>query len=265
MVGTISSALDIKELGFSRVILHKRHHIDILVFSKVARFRAFKPRRRWWRWRAPPASVAQLRLGGHQTALSTMPLANLAMVFPVQGAIRSRSRIFFGPMGSASTMLFQGFRPVISSMCRRTGGGAKPSVGIITPGRQWGKYPPRLLILISSLNISSRVVRPGHRHRSSYPATPFSLRLYGHLLPNNPLIDPGQDSPGARGATFRKAGQQHRLKSRWRAAKIHPGGSQVDDNGPWAKSFSVEASSTGAGTVLKTKSNLGACRAISFI
>lgn len=37
--------------------------------------------------------------------VSAMPLANLPKVFPVHGAMTSRSRIFLGPMGSAAAMV----------------------------------------------------------------------------------------------------------------------------------------------------------------
>ena len=50
------------------------------------------------------------------TEVSVMALANFARVLPVHGATTMISHIFFGPMGSASTMDLIIFRPQISSI-----------------------------------------------------------------------------------------------------------------------------------------------------
>ena len=49
------------------------------------------------------------------TVVSVIPLAILAKVLPVQGAIIKASRLIFGPSGSASTIEFMTLLPVIFS------------------------------------------------------------------------------------------------------------------------------------------------------
>ena len=45
------------------------------------------------------------------TGVSTIPVASLASVLPVQGATTNRSRSFFGPIGSVSVMVCSGNLP----------------------------------------------------------------------------------------------------------------------------------------------------------
>ena len=52
------------------------------------------------------------------TAVSVMPQASLPSVFPVQGAMMSRSSSFLGPMGSASRMEEMTRRSQIRSISR---------------------------------------------------------------------------------------------------------------------------------------------------
>lgn len=60
-----------------------------------------------------------------QTAVSVMPLASLASVFPVQGLTISASSDSFGPSGSASVMLCMTRCPVTSS-ARTSRASARP-------------------------------------------------------------------------------------------------------------------------------------------
>ena len=49
-----------------------------------------------------------------QTEVSTIPAASFARVFPVQGATKSTSNIFFGPIGSVEVMSCSTVFPVMS-------------------------------------------------------------------------------------------------------------------------------------------------------
>ena len=48
------------------------------------------------------------------TGVSAMPWESFARVLPVQGAMTSASKSFFGPMGSTAAMVQSGSRPHIS-------------------------------------------------------------------------------------------------------------------------------------------------------
>ena len=59
------------------------------------------------------SSFLRCALAAINTAESVIPFASLASVLPVHGAITSTSRNFFGPIGSASGIVYIPLLPVI--------------------------------------------------------------------------------------------------------------------------------------------------------